>query len=333
MATNRSAFLDAAGTPLRVADSEIPKPGANDIIVRNRYVGVNDIDPAQAAGFNVQKYPTVLGMDLAGDVYEVGSNVTRFKKGDRVIGHAQQFITGQAEDGAFSLYSRVPTNNAAILPANIDYKDGVVLPLALNTAICGLFKEGMMGLDWPSVDTKPNSNGKVVVVYGGSSSVGLTAIQLAINAGCRVIATASSKNFDLVRKAGASHVFDYKSSTIADDIANVVGKDQFAGLYNAIGIPPSFEVVTPIMEKLGGGFLANTKPPGQLPGSINAKFVLGVGDFGQPAWEHFVTKALESRRLQCLPQPRIEGKGLESLQEVFAVRDRGVSGQKTIVEL
>jgi NADPH:quinone reductase-like Zn-dependent oxidoreductase len=333
MTTNRSAFLDAAGTPLRVADSEIPKPGANDIIVRNRYVGVNDIDPAQAGGFNVQKYPTVLGMDLAGDVYEVGADVTRFKKGDRVIGHAQQFMTGQAEDGAFSLYTRVPTNNAAILPTNIEYKDGVVLPLALNTAICGLFKEGMMGLDWPSVDTKPSSSGKVVVVYGGSSSVGLTAIQLASNAGCRVIATASPKNFSLVRQAGASHVFDYKSPTVADDIASAVGKDQFAGLYNAIGIPSSFDIVTPIMEALGGGFLANTKPPGQLPGSINAKFVLGVGDFGQPAWEQFVTKALESGRLQCLPEAKVEGKGLESLQGVFAVRDRGVSGQKTIVEL
>ena len=242
-------------------------------------------------------------------------------------------MTGNPEDGAFSLYSRVPSRNAAILPDDVEFKDGVVLPLAIDTAACGLFKEGMMGLTLPTPTTEPNSKGKVVVVYGGSSSVGLAAIQLAVAAGYRAIATSSPKNFDLVRKAGASEAFDYKSPSLPGDIANAVGSDSFIGLYNAIGIPESFEIVTPIMENLGGGFLANTKPPGPMPSGIEAKFVLGVGEFSFPIWEDFVPGALESGRLKCLPEPKVVGRGMESLQEAFEVREGEVSGCKIVVEL
>ncbi|KAK3614567.1 hypothetical protein LTR22_027737, partial [Elasticomyces elasticus] len=49
-----------------------------------------------------------------------------------------------------------------------------------------------------------------------------------------------------------------------------VGRDHFVGLYNAVGTPESFDVVTPMMAKLGGGFLANTKPPEKLPDFIKA---------------------------------------------------------------
>ena len=157
-----------------------------------------------------------------------------------------------------------------------------------------------MGLNFPSLGAEPK--GAVVIVYGGSSSVGLAAIQLAVNAGYKVIATSSPEHFDLCRQAGASAIFDYKDASVAREVAKEVGNDKFLGLYNAIGIPESFDVVTPIMEALGGGFLANTKPPGDLPKNITAKFVLGVGDFSFPVWENFVTEALESGDLKCLPR-------------------------------
>ncbi len=333
MSSNKSALLKAINASLEVEDTSIPSPGETDIIVRNYAVAVNTIDPAQQAGFKIAKYPTVLGHDLAGEVYAVGSKVDRFKTGDRVIGHSWQFFTCEPEDGAFSLYCRIPAANTAILPDKIDYKDGVVLPLAIDTAAGGLFREGMMSLAWPDLDSKPNSNGQVVVVYGGSTSVGLAAIQLALNAGYRVVATASPRNFDVVKQAGASDVFDYRSPTVADDIAAAVGNDKFVGLYNAIGVPESFDVVKPIMEKLGGGFVANTKPPGELPSSINAKFVLGVGDHGFRLWEHWITKALETGKLQCLPPPKVVGTGLESLNDAFKIRDGDVSVCKIVVEL
>lgn len=333
MPTNRSAVVDSANAPLRIAESDIPTPGADDIIVRNYAVAVNTVDPAQQGGFKVEKWPIVPGNDLAGEVHAIGSNVTRFKPGDRVIGHSWQFLTNDPADGAFSLYCRIPAGNAAILPENFTYTQGVVLPLAIDTAAAGFYKKDYMGLDFPSLDSKPNSKGEVVVVYGGSSSVGCAAIQLAANAGYRVIATASAANLDLCREAGASDVFDYKSPTIAEDIAAAVGKDRFKGLYNAIGVPESFDIVTPIMKKLGGGFLANTKPPGKLPESINVKFVLGIGDSGFPVWKDFITEALVQGKLKCLPKARVVGKGLESLEKAFEIRNGTVTAEKVVVEL
>lgn len=333
MAFNKSAFLDAVGKPLRVADAPMPKPGANDIIVRNYAVAINTVDPSQAdSGFMVKQYPIVLGSDVAGEVAEVGSSVTRFKKGDRVVGHAWVFLTGQPEDGAFSLYSRVPAGNAAVIPSNVEYKQAAVLPMAIDTASVGLHKEGYLGVDYPSLDAKPN--GKVLVVYGGSSSVGAAAIQLAVNAGYKVIATSSSKNFDLCRECGASDVFDYRDPDVAEKVAKAVGEDHFIGLWNAIGIPESFEVVTPILQKLGGGFVANTKPIGELPENIKAKFVLGIDKVTWPIWESgFITKALENGKLKCLPQPMVVGKGLEALQTSIEVRKGHISAHKVVVEL
>jgi NADPH:quinone reductase-like Zn-dependent oxidoreductase len=334
MTSNRSAFVDSANSPLRIAESDIPAPGAFDIIVRNHAVAVNTIDPAQQGGFQVKKWPIVPGHDLAGEVHAVGSGVTRFKRGDRVIGHSWQFFTNEPGDGAFSLYCRIPAANAAILPDSVAYTEGVVLPLAIDTAAAGFYQEGYMGLEFPSLDSsKAGSKGEVVVVYGGSSSVGCAAIQLAVNAGYRVFATASAANFDLCRECGASQVFDYKSPSIAEDIAAALGQDRFIGLYNAIGIPESFDVVTPIMEKLGGGFVANTKPPGKLPESINANFVLGVGESGFPVWEGFITEALAQGKFKCLPKARIVGKGLESLQKAFEIREGAVTAEKIVVEL
>lgn len=325
--------MDSAKSPLRIADSDIPAPGPDDIIVRNRAVAVNTNDIGQQAGFMVKKWPIVPGHDLAGEVHAVGSSVTRFKPGERVLGHSWQFHTGDPSDGAFSLFSRIPAANAAILPENIAYTSAVVLPLAIDTASAGFYKEDYMGLAFPTTDAKSGSRDGVVIVYGGSSSVGCAAIQLAVNAGYRVIATASPSKFDLCYECGASDVFDYKSPSIAAEIASAVGKDRFMGLFNAIGIPESFDIVTPIMEELGGGFLANTKPHGQLPESINAKFVLGVGASGFPVWRDFVTDALTQGKLKCLPKAKIVGNGLESLEKAFEIRNGAVTAEKIVVEL
>ena len=325
--------MDAMGKPLRIAESAVPEPGPNDIVVQNHAFAINTVDPAQQDyGFKVQSYPAVIGMDLAGEVTNVGSNVTRFKKGDRIVGHAWSFLTGKPEDGAFQLYSRVPASNAAILPSQIEYKDGVVLPVGLDTASCGLHQQSHMGLDWPTLDAKPQD--KVLVVYGGSSSVGLAATQLAVNAGYKVVSTSSPKHFDLCKEAGANSVFDHNDPQLVDKIAEAVGKSSFVGLYNAIGVPETWQVVSPIIERLGGGFVANTKPPPEgLPKSVQAKFCLGIGDFSFPLWENWVGPALEAGKLKCLPEPLVVGKGLESLEKAFEVRRGDVHAQKLVVEL
>lgn len=94
MSSNQAAWLDGAGKKLRVAEAELPKPGADDIVIRNFAVAVNPVDwKIQDIGFYIQQWPIILGCDVAGEVAEVGSNVQRFKKGDRVTGYVNINLT------------------------------------------------------------------------------------------------------------------------------------------------------------------------------------------------------------------------------------------------
>lgn len=84
---NQAAWLVKAGEPLQVGDAPLPKPGPGELVVKNGAVAINPIDcHMQDSGIFVQQWPTVLGADVAGEVYTVGPDVQSFKKGDRVIG-------------------------------------------------------------------------------------------------------------------------------------------------------------------------------------------------------------------------------------------------------
>ena len=85
MAQNQAAFLDEKGARLSVRDAPTPKAVSGRVVIKNHAVAVNPVDwKIQDSGFFIQKWPTVLGEDFAGEVVEVGEGVTRFKKGDRV---------------------------------------------------------------------------------------------------------------------------------------------------------------------------------------------------------------------------------------------------------
>lgn len=313
----------------------MPIPGPDDIVVKNHALAINPIDNGQqATGMLVKgEYPVVIGSDVAGVVHENGSNVTKFKIGDRVVGHGWGLVTGKPQDSAFSLYTNLPAKNAAIVPSSVHFKDAAVLPMAVDTATCGLFQPSpMFALPWPSL--KPASTGKVIVVYGASSSIGSMATQLAAAAGARVIAIASPRNHDFCRTCGAKDVFDYKSSTLVDDVVRAVGNDTFVGIYDCISTAETFAHDLPILEKLGGGNMAcSHQPPKDLPENVKAKFVFGLGEFSFPVWENFITPALESGQLKCLPEPLVIGKGLESVQAALDRAKAGVSAQKVVVEL
>lgn len=84
---NQAAYLKEAGKPLEVGNAPLPTAGAGEIVVKNAAVAINPLDwHMQDHGVFIQQWPAVFGCDVAGDVFEVGPGVERFKKGDRVIG-------------------------------------------------------------------------------------------------------------------------------------------------------------------------------------------------------------------------------------------------------
>lgn len=97
---------------------------------------------------------------------------------------------------------------ACKIPDAISFASSAVLGLGLSMAADALFNPEVLNLQLPTIPAHDPSN-KTLLVWGGASSVGSNAVQLAVVAGYKVVATASSKNFKYVKKLGASHAFDY----------------------------------------------------------------------------------------------------------------------------
>lgn len=162
----------------------------------------------QAFGMILDKFPCIEGCDAAGEVTAVGSAVKEFKVGDRVIGCVDH-VEPAAGQGSFQLYTTLLETLAGKIPDSVSFTDGSVLPLAMCTACQGLYDQGCLGLPYPSVEP-PKETGKVLLVWGGSSSVGSCAIQAAKASGFEIAATAGGKNLEYCKSIGADYVFDRK---------------------------------------------------------------------------------------------------------------------------
>ncbi|KAK4148787.1 chaperonin 10-like protein [Chaetomidium leptoderma] len=171
----------------------------------------------QAFGIAITSYPSILGSDVSGVVAAVGSAVTSFQAGDRVLGSCDGIATGNPDHAAFQTYSVVSATSASKLPATLAFKDAATLATAVGTAAVALFD----ALGLPAPDTKPSkaeSGNLGILVWGGASSVGSATVQLARLAGLKVFAAASPKYHDHVRSLGAIEVVDYRSPTAVDDL-------------------------------------------------------------------------------------------------------------------
>jgi NADPH:quinone reductase-like Zn-dependent oxidoreductase len=123
MPSNQAAWLSAKlARPLEITVAPYTSPGISEIVVKNRAVAINPLDWfKQSAGnlmFSWIKYPLIMGSDLAGEVVEVGEGVTRFKVGDRVMGHAVGMDpkSNKSAEGAFQEYTVMRTNMASPIP-------------------------------------------------------------------------------------------------------------------------------------------------------------------------------------------------------------------------
>ena len=335
MPSNKAAWLLEDKARIVVKDAEYTQPGEKEIIIKSAAVAINVVDWARqnvGQAMFPQKYPLVLGSDVAGEVVEVGSGVTSFKPGDRVLGCSQGFGTGRAADGAFQEYVVLPVLMSAPIPDSVSFEEAAVLPLAVVTASTGLFQQDNLGLRLPTVPAHPAS-GETVLIWSGASSVGSNAIQLAVAAGYDVITTASPKNFDYVKRLGASQVFDYKSPSVVDDIVAAFNGKQSVGAL-AIGeksVVPSTEIVSRIE---GRKYIAMaSQGPNKLPDGIEGKFYIASSWCGQPIFADYLPKALASGEYKAAPEPSVIGNGLDSIQNALDTVIRGVSAKKLVVTL
>jgi NADPH:quinone reductase-like Zn-dependent oxidoreductase len=335
---NRAAFLTSTRQkPLEIRSATYTSPGANQILIRNRAIGINHIDwKIQDHEFAPFKYPGVLGQESAGDVVEVGSSVTRFRVGDRVLAEGTCMATQKPEDGSFQLYTVVPEHVASPIPDSLAYTDAAVLPLGVSTSIMGLYVPGTLELEYPTLDAKPR--GQTVVVWGGSSAVGSNAIQLAAHAGYDVIAIASEQNAHHVKRLGASAVLDYHRSSIVEDLVTALKGKIVKGGFDAVGIPETTVPLAKVISQTEGEKkLVSVLPaPAGLPENIRFKMAwatVSPPELGFAVYRDFLPHALARGAYLSFPPPTVIGEGLEQIQQGMDILSRGVSAKKLVVTL
>jgi NADPH:quinone reductase-like Zn-dependent oxidoreductase len=165
----------------------------------------------------------ILGVDVAGQVLEVGSGVTRFEPGDEI--YANLLDHGY---GGFAEYVSVPVHVMASKPANLSFEEAASVPMAAVTALQGLRHHGEIQSE------------QQVLINGASGGVGTFAVQIAKSHGAQVTGVTSTRNIDLVRSLGADHVVDYTTTDFTrsepryDLILDTIGNRSVADLRRAL---------------------------------------------------------------------------------------------------
>ncbi|AJA17480.1 TPA: NAD(P)-dependent alcohol dehydrogenase [Bacillus thuringiensis] len=211
---------------LQLQNVEKPKPKKNEVLVKIHATSVSTGD-CRIRGFNSpllfwipmriilgfrKPRKPILGVELSGEIEDIGTDVTQFKKGDQVFALTELNLGGYAE------YTCVHESGLiALKPTNVTYEEAAVIPFG-GTSALHFLRKGQIKKE------------QRVLIYGASGSVGTAAIQLAKYFGATVTAICSSSNFDLVTTLGADNVIDYMKEDFTkrgehyDIIFDAVGK-------------------------------------------------------------------------------------------------------------
>ena len=199
----KAFILHSYGSPedLELTDVETPEPRQDEVVVRVRATSVQPYDWHHMRGepylsrlmpgtLGLRKPKiSILGADVAGQVENVGAEVTEFRRGDSVF--------AMLEQGGFAEYVRVNADRLAPMPANLSFEEAAAVPMAASTALVALRDAGRV------------EPGQRVLVNGASGGVGTFAVQLARAFGAHVTGVCSTRNVELVRSIGADGVIDY----------------------------------------------------------------------------------------------------------------------------
>jgi putative PIG3 family NAD(P)H quinone oxidoreductase len=232
-ATMTAIAIRAAGGPEMLVPEVRPRPapGPSQILVKVACAGVNRPDVAQRQGFYPPPpgAPDIPGLEIAGEVVACGEGVTRWHRGDKVCA----LVIG----GGYAEYCLAHEGHALPVPAGLSLAEAAAIPETFFTVWHNVFQRGGLRA------------GETLLVHGGSSGIGTTAIQLAKAFGATVIVTAGSADkCDACRKLGADVAIDYKTEDFvaltksatdgkgADLILDMVGGEYIERNYEAAAV-------------------------------------------------------------------------------------------------
>ncbi len=205
---------------LKPAEGPTPQPQAGEVVVEVHYAGVNRPDVLQRSG----RYPPppgaspILGLEVAGRVSAVAADVTQWKTGD--------LVCALTPGGGYAEYCAVPAQHCLPVPKGLSPQEAAALPENFYTVWTNVFDRGRL------------KAGETFLVHGGSSGIGLTAIQLAKASGATVYTTVGNEEkAEFCRKMGADAAINYREQDFAAAVGQLTNKKGVDLILDMVGGP------------------------------------------------------------------------------------------------
>src|ERR1700730_15604287 len=205
---------------LHLEEGPVPEIGPSEVLIQVQFAGVNRPDILQRLG----NYPPppgaspILGLEVAGPVAARGSEVTAWKIGDQVC--------ALTPGGGYAEFCRTAASHCLALPGGFDLATSAAIPETFFTVWTNLISRGRL------------RSGEKVLIHGGSSGIGYTAIQMAKHFGAVVLTTVGNEdkaNFCL--GLGADHVINYRTHDFVEEIKRITGADGIDIVLDMVGGP------------------------------------------------------------------------------------------------
>jgi len=252
----KAAVYYENGPPDVLKYEDVPDPECHPkgIVIRVEAVSIEGGDTLNRWRGALMTHPHVVGYQAAGEVVEVGAEVTRFKVGDRVC-----------TTGAFGSHAElraVPAMTAWKVPDGLSTKEAAVIPVTFGTADDCLFEFGRM------------KKGDVVLVQAGASGVGVAAIQLAARAGASmVLATASSdERLEKLKAYGLTHGINYRTQDVVKEVMRLTDKKGCDVIVDSVGGPT---LQTSILSLAYRGRVSMVGAAGREPMTVDVGTMMG----------------------------------------------------------
>ena len=211
--------IDKFGGPevLQYKEVDIGKPGPNEVLVKNLSIGLNYIDVYHRTGLYPVELPSGLGLESAGIIEEIGSEVKLFDVGDRVC-------KASAPIGGYSEKQIIPEEKLVKIP------DGISNEIASSILLKGITSEYLLHRAYAV------KKGSKILFHAAAGGVGQILCQWANSLGCEVIGTVGSNSkIEIAKRNGCHHVINYTDNNFVEEVEKIIGKNGIDVVYDGVG--------------------------------------------------------------------------------------------------
>ena len=273
---SKSIIIKKNGGPevLELTDIKVGKPGPDEIKITNLAIGLNYIDTYHRSGLYPVPLPSGIGLEAAGKIDEVGSNVTDFNKGDK-IAYASMPL------GSYSEQRIIPAKSVVKIPEGISFKTAA-----------SLMTKGLT-TNYLLTQTYPIKAGETVLFHAAAGGVGQIFAQWANSVGAKVIGTVGSdEKIEIAKKNGYQHVINYSKDDFAKEVMRITNNQGVTAVFDGVGKKTFKQSIACLKTRgmmISFGNASGPLDPIDVPKDIQAKSLF----FTRPAGGHYFTEKKE----------------------------------------